>query len=86
MGDAINKMVGAVDKFISHDEAFGLPPGTIRGTVLLILTITVCYLSVREGKMSETLSTAFGLAVGYYFGKLDKQGGPPTQGQVQPSI
>ena len=70
MGQTINKITDGIRDLFSHDESFGLPPGTIRSFVLMMMSATVCYMSIKGLEISETLASAFGLAVGYSFGKF----------------
>ena len=72
MGDALKK----VTDFFSHDEAFGLPKGTVRGAVFIILTLTMCQLATTHPEILDALKVAFGTAIGLYF---SKNGHEPTK-------
>ena len=55
--------------FFNPHEAFGLPRGTVRASVWLIVTITICYMAVTGKEIQNALWSAWGAIVGYYFGQ-----------------
>ena len=71
-----------LSKLFSHDEAFGLPKGTVRAVVLVILTTSVCLLSILSKDIPDTLSMAFAASVAYYFAQKHNGQPPNTAGGV----
>lgn len=45
---------------------------SVRGWLVLIITLTVCTMSGLDRTINEPLYGGFYLAIGYYFGKSDK--------------
>ena len=82
----MKELLTAFTGFFSHDEAFGLPKGTVRGIAFLMLTWTLCSLSPSHPEVLEALKVAFAAAVGLYWGgKIGNGNGhgtppPPTPG------
>jgi len=77
----------AIAGFFSHDEAFGLPKGTVRGIVFIMLTLTMCRLAKDHVEILDSLKVAFGAAIVLYFQKPSNGNGthggphvPPPQG------
>ena len=60
--------------FFNNQEAFGLPKGTVRATVLLLLTVTMCRMAADHGEAAAALIAAFGTAAGFYFGAKPTNG------------
>lgn len=58
-------------------KPLGMPEGSIRAIVFLMLSITVCILAfIEKNVMQETLKLAFGVVVGFYYGsKVGEQNG-----------
>jgi len=54
--------------------AFGLPEGTIRATLAIIVTLTTCGLYVTTGQIPAGLLSLTTLAWGVYFGQKIKGG------------
>lgn len=73
----MDTLLKAFTDFFSHDEAFGLPKGTVRGIAFLMLAGTLCYLAPKQPEVLEALKVAFATAVGLYFGSKTT---PPTNG------
>ena len=73
----MHDLLKAFTEFFSHDEAFGFPPGTVRGIAFLMLTGTLCYLAPKQPEVLEALKVAFAAAVGLYWGSKTQ---PPSNG------
>ena len=64
----MNEIAKGLVAFFSHDEAFGMPKGSVRATALLIMTGTICWMAATHGGTAgAALLTAFGSAVTFYF-------------------
>lgn len=74
----MSDLLKAFVAFFSHDEAFGLPKGSVRGIAFLALTGTLCTLAPTHPEVLEALKVAFAAAVGLYWG--GKNGAPPANG------
>ena len=55
-------------------EPFGLPSGTVRGTIALVFTGAITYMGVTGSIAPETLLAVAGPAVGYYFATRQTEG------------
>lgn len=55
-------------------EPFGLPSGTVRGTIALAFTVAFIYMGVTGAIAPETLIGLGGPAVGYYFATRQTEG------------
>ena len=52
---------------MNNDEPFGLPSGTVRGTIALGFTVLFIYMGATAMIAPETLLALGGPAIGYYF-------------------
>ena len=55
-----------------ESKAFGI---SIRAVVMMMLTIAVCALAIKDDSVRATLTDGFLIALGFYFG----QAKPPTK-------
>lgn len=46
---------------------------SVRGWLVILLVVTVCFMSISARKIEEPLYTLVGLGMGYYFGQGKKQ-------------
>ena len=69
----------AVRKLLDHDEAFGLPQGTVRGTVFIILAVTLAQLCLKGAAIPSELSNILSGVVGFYFGQKTGNGHEPPK-------
>jgi len=74
----MGELIKAATGFFSHDEAFGLPKGTVRGVVFIILTLTMCKLANTHPEILDSLKVAFGAAIVLYFQKPTNGNGHGT--------
>ena len=72
------QVVNILKGYFSHSEAFGLPKGTVRASVFLILTGTVCLLAILGKAIPELLGVAWGSVVGFYYGQSTTKGNGPN--------
>lgn len=49
-------------------EALGLPPGSVRAILALVLLGILVYCTIARVPVSETVGTLTGTAIGFYFG------------------
>ena len=54
-------------------STFGLPKGSVRGAIALLLTGSVVYLVARDGTVCDGLSTLMTVVVSFYFGTKVKE-------------
>lgn len=80
----MKELLAALTGFFSHDEAFGLPKGSIRGMVFLIMTATVCLLASKQQPIPAELAAAWGGIVGLYFGGKGNGNGHGTPPPATP--
>jgi hypothetical protein len=64
----------AIKNLLSHDEAFGLPQGTVRGIVFIVLTVTMAQLCLKGAPIPAELSNILAGIVGFYFGQKTGNG------------
>lgn len=58
---------------LNRSEPLGLPRGSIRGLIALMLTLTFC-VSVFTGQaLNDTLVAILGVVITFYFVKRDKE-------------
>ena len=57
-----------IQQLFSHDEALGLPKGTVRGLVFLVMTTAICYMAIKQLPIPAEIAAAWGGVVGLYFG------------------
>jgi hypothetical protein len=55
----------------------GLPEGSVRAVIALILVLTVCLMAVWGRHIPETLGTAVGMAIAGYFSQRNNSPPPP---------
>ena len=48
---------------------------SVRALIIIVLTLTVCIMSLLLMKIGEPLYSAFTLALGFYFGQKTQTGG-----------
>jgi len=78
----MSDLLKAFTAFFSHEEAFGLPKGTVRGIVFILLTVTMCYLAKDHPEVLDSLKVAFGAAIVLYFQKGGNNHPPANGGGV----
>jgi hypothetical protein len=54
---------------LNNTEPLWLPKGSVRAIVMLLMTLTVCILSVLNRSVPDIVQTAFSLCLGFYFGQ-----------------
>lgn len=69
----------AIKEYFNHDEAFGAPPGTVRGVVFIGLTLTICMLAWTGRPIPDPLSMAWAAVIGHYFGEKMQQKPPEVK-------
>ena len=67
----------ALADLFSHDEALGLPKGTVRGIVFILMTATICVMAARQIAIPAEFAAAWGGIVGLYFGQKTNGHEPP---------
>ena len=76
----MGKILDGVGQFLNHDEAFGMPPGTVRGIAFIGLTFTICLLAWTGKAIPDPLSMAWAAVIGHYFGEKAGQLAQKSQG------
>ena len=66
-----------------ESKIFGM---TVRGFLVILLTLTVCLLSGLSHKIDEPLYSAFMLALGFYFGQKTTGGSNDSKGNIKSDI
>lgn len=60
---------------VMQKPPLGLPEGSVRALLALVVVVTVCVMSALGKGIPELLGSLAGLAFGAYF--LNRSGGPP---------
>lgn len=70
----------AVKDFFNHDEALGLPKGSIRGIVFVIFAATASVLAIKQLPIPSEVSNILSAISGFYFGQkiTNGNGHPPA--------
>ena len=66
-------------KYFGNEEAFGLPKGTVRGLVFLMLTSTICLLALHAKEIPAQFLAIYTGVVGFYFGQAISNGKPKEE-------
>ena len=66
-------------KMNDESKLFGV---TVRALIALVLTFTVCSMSLFVLNIPPTLHDAFFLVLGFYFGQKTSNTGTPTKGDT----
>jgi hypothetical protein len=66
-------------KFFGHEEPLGMPRGSVRAMVIILLVLNGIVVQQRGIDLIQAMSSALLLGLGYYFGKRSNgDGGSST--------
>ena len=57
-----------MDKVFGNEEPLGLPQGTVRAGMAIMMSLTLCVMTIQQIDVCQEFYLTLGTIIGFYFG------------------
>jgi len=57
-----------MNNLLNNQEPLGLPPGSVRASLAIMVLLTICLMNIREMEVKQEFYMILGTIIGFYFG------------------